>query len=126
MGGRRIGQTAPHARNKNFVGEDFWYGILGRGISADGSVIYGTTWENWDFGMVYWKDWQNGGQAEYVGKDVHVRKVEKALDSQGLEYDYYCADGMICQANRTNISPSGKWIAGRTGRGPSPKTGWMR
>ena len=98
--------------DKNFVGEDFWYGILGRGISADGSVIYGTTWENWDFGMVYWKDWQNGGQAEYVGKDVHVRKVEKALDSQGLEYDYYCADGMICQANRTNISPSGKWIAG--------------
>ena len=81
-------------------------------VTNDGSVIYGTTWENWDFGMVYWKDWQNGGQAEYVGKDVHVRKVEKALDSQGLEYDYYCADGMICQANRTNISPSGKWIAG--------------
>ena len=43
------------------TGEDFWYGILGRRISADGSVIYGTTWENWDFGMVYWKDWQNGG-----------------------------------------------------------------
>ena len=87
-------------------------GIIARGISADGSIAYGTIWDNLDFGMVYWKDWQNGGQAEYVGKDVHVRKVEKALDSQGLEYDYYCADGMICQANRTNISPSGKWIAG--------------
>lgn len=96
----------------NFVGEDFWYGILGRGISADGSVVYGTTWENWDFGMVYWSDWQHGGAAKYVGKDVHVRKTEKALDSQGLEFDYLCADGVICQANRTNISPSGRWIAG--------------
>ena len=96
----------------NYRNEPHSMGIIARGISADGSIAYGTIWDNLDFGMVYWKDWQNGGQAEYVGKDVHVRKVEKALDSQGLEYDYYCADGMICQANRTNISPSGKWIAG--------------
>lgn len=97
---------------KNFRDEDFWYGIMARGISADGSVIYGTTWENMDFGMVYWK--RDGGEwkVDYVGQDVHEIKPVKMLDAFGEEMDYNLADGIICTAEYTKISATGKWIAG--------------
>ena len=97
---------------KNFRDEAFWYGIMARGISADGSVIYGTTWENLDFGMVYWK--RDGGEwkVDYVGQDVHEIKPVKMLDAFGEEMDYNLADGIICTAEYTKISATGKWIAG--------------
>ena len=75
--GERIGQYRPiiwedgEARmlsmpEKNFKGEDFSVGAMARGISADGSVIYGTTWDNSDGAMIYWKD----GKVKYVGEDL--------------------------------------------------------
>ena len=94
--------------DKNYRGEEFWVGIMARGMSADGSVIYGTSWENSDFGMVYWKD----GLVDWVGKDVHVLTPVVMKASDGTEYDYNLANGMVCTANLTNISATGKWIAG--------------
>ena len=97
---------------KNYRDEDFTTGILGRGISNDGSVIYGSTWENSDFGMLYWvNNGENTGKPKWVGEDV--RKVTPVVLERpdGTTYETHIADGLICDATATKISPSGKWIA---------------
>ncbi len=96
--------------DKNFRDEEFWTGIMARGMSADGRIIYGTTWDNSDFGMVYWTDINE--KARYVGEDVHVVTPVVMQMSDGTEYDTHIANGMICTANLLQISPSGTWIAG--------------
>ena len=58
--------------------------------------------------MVYWKD----GLVDWVGKDVHVLTPVVMQMGDGTEYDYNLANGMVCTANLTNISATGKWIAG--------------
>lgn len=92
---------------KNYRDEDIWCGVMARGISANGEVIYGTSWENNDFGMLYWKD----GKVEWVGKDVRELTPVVMEDATGEPYDYNLVNGMICQAELTKISPNGKWIA---------------
>ncbi len=96
--------------DSNFRGESFYTGLMARGISANGSVIYGTTWDNDDFGMVYWTDINSS--PEYVGKDVHEINPVTVIGADGNEYISNFANGMICTANRMQISPSGTWIAG--------------
>lgn len=92
---------------KNFRDEEFGSGIIPRGISADGSVIYGSTWDNQDFGMVYWKD----GKVDYVGKDV--RKVtEITIEAVTGTVKAHMVDGMIATAEYYKVSPNGEWIAG--------------
>lgn len=86
-------------------GEPFVNGIMARGCSADGSIIYGSSWDNLDFGMVYWKD----GKVDWAGSDV--RRIHKETDIYGEEIT--CVDAMRCMADLTQISPNGKWIAGQ-------------
>ena len=93
---------------KDFRGYDFTTGVMARGVSADGGVIYGTTWERDDSGMVYWKD----GEVKYVGHDVHTITPCQLYDGNWELFDWNLANGVTCTAERTNISPSGKWIAG--------------
>ena len=109
--------------DKNFRNEDFRTGIMARGISANGKIIYGTSWENYDFGMLYWKN--NGANIEkpqWVGKDVREVGTVKRTREDGTEYDYTCVNGIICQAWNTQVSPSGKWIAGRYRKEFDPET----
>ena len=109
--------------DKNFRNEDFRVGIMARGISANGEIIYGTSWENSDFGMLYWKN--NGANIEkpqWVGKDVREVGTVKRTREDGTEYDYTCVNGIICQAWNTQVSPSGKWIAGRYRKEFDPET----
>ena len=119
--GERIGQYRPiiwedgEARmlsmpEKNFKGEDFSVGAMARGISADGSVIYGTTWDNSDGAMIYWKD----GKLQNVGKDIFKLTPVNASDGAGGTYETNLIEaGMYCFAENQNISPNGKWIAGK-------------
>ena len=96
---------------------------MARGISANGEIIYGTSWENYDFGMLYWKN--NGANIEkpqWVGKDVREVGTVKRTREDGTEYDYTCVNGIICQAWNTQVSPSGKWIAGRYRKEFDPET----
>ena len=96
----------------NYRDEEVWYGGMARGISADGSIIYGTSWENSDFGMLYWvNNGENTGKPKWVGEDV--RKVTPVVLERpdGTTYETHIADGLICDATATKISPSGKWIA---------------
>ena len=97
--------------DKNFRNEDFRVGIMARGISANGEIIYGTSWENDDCGMLYWKN--NGTTVEeprWVGDDIRRLTPVIVEDWMG-EYEYNLVDGCICTAETTKVSPSGKWIA---------------
>ena len=108
--------------DKNFRNEDFRVGIMARGISANGEIIYGTSWENSDFGMLYWKnDGANIEKPQWVGKDVR-ETATVSMSNNGIEYDYTCVNGIICQAWNTQVSPSGKWIAGRYRKEFDPET----
>ena len=98
--------------DKNFRDEEIWVGVMARGISANGEIIYGTSWENWDFGMLYWVN--NGANTEkpkWVGEDVREVWEETMKMSDGTEYTTHLVNGLICQAQLTKISPNGKWIA---------------
>lgn len=97
--------------DKAYRGQEFSIGIMARGVSADGSVIYGTTWESKDVGMVYWTD--INAKPEYVGKDIHTYEDVTITDANGETYVTTIATGMIAFAELTNISPSGTWIAGK-------------
>ena len=95
----------------NYRNEEFWAGVLARGISANGEIIYGTSWENDDCGMLYWKN--NGTTVEeprWVGDDIRRLTPVIVEDWMG-EYEYNLVDGCICTAEITKVSPSGKWIA---------------
>ena len=100
----------PLPEEGNFRNEEWWAGILARGMSADGSVVYGTSWENYDYGMAYW---DKDGNVDWVGSDLRtVTTVQRPNPLDGTLYDYNIVNGMICWANQTQISPNGKWIAG--------------
>ena len=96
----------------NYRNEEIWYGVMARGISANGKIIYGTSWENLDFGMLYWVN--NGANTEkpkWVCEDVREVWEETMKNSDGTEYTTHLVNGLICQAQLTKISPNGKWIA---------------
>lgn len=97
---------------KNYREGELWAGVMARSISANGEVIYGTSWENSDYGMLYWKKEGAGfGQPQWVGKDVRKITPTVLQYPDGTEYDYNLVDGCICTAELTKISTSGRWIA---------------
>ena len=82
--------------------------VMARGISYDGSVIYGSGWENWDMGLVYWKD----GEVHWAGEDIReFEQVTLIRYEDGAEIPFTLTKGLMISAERTNISPNGKWIA---------------
>lgn len=83
--------------------------VQARGISADGRIIYGTTWDNRDFGLVYWDE---NNEVHYVGEDVRYCRAVDRPDGYEGTYKYNLCDGMWTSATKTNISPNGKYIAG--------------
>src|SRR5699024_5404612 len=83
--------------------------VQAAGISADGRIIYGTTWDNRDFGLEYWDE---NNEVHYVGEDVRYCRAVDRPDGYGGTYKYNLCDGMWTSATKTNISPNGKYIAG--------------
>lgn len=88
----------------DYRGESFTDRILAQGISADGNVVYGTTWVGLDMGMLYWKD----GKVDWVGKDL--RKLIPVTLKDGSKKNL--VNGMTCSADPYNISETGKYIGG--------------
>ena len=109
----------------NYRDEEPWYGGMARGISANGEIIYGTSWENSDFGMLYWvNNGENTAKPRWVGEDVReVTEITMQM-GDGTEYKTHKVYGCICTAELTKISPSGKWIA-TTYRTEEPNEGGM-
>lgn len=94
-------------RDVPYDGDDF--DLMARGFSEDHSIIYGTTWDNTDFGMIYWDADRN---VHFVGEDVRKVTTIQRPDGYGGTYDYNIVDGMISWAGQYQISPNGRWIAG--------------
>lgn len=94
---------------KSYRDEKYVNGVMARSISANGEIVTGTTWDNLDFGMVYW---DKNGDVFYVGKDFRKVKTVKRLDDDGNEYDYNLVDGITCMSGSMQVSPNGRWIAG--------------
>lgn len=94
-------------RDVPYDGDDF--DLMARGFSEDHSVIYGTTWDNLDFGMIYWDADRN---VHFVGEDVRKVTTIQRPDGYGGTYDYNIVDGMISWSGQYQISPNGRWIAG--------------
>lgn len=93
----------------NYRDEEVWSGVMARGISANGKIIYGTSWENNDYGMCYWEG--ENHEFHWVGEDVREVWPVVMEMPDGETYDANLCNGMICQSELTKISPSGKWIA---------------
>ena len=94
-------------RDVPYDGDDF--DLMARGFSEDHSIIYGTTWDNKDFGMIYWDADRN---VHFVGEDVRKVTTIQRPDGYGGTYDYNIVDGMISWSGQYQISPNGRWIAG--------------
>lgn len=94
-------------RDVPYDGDDF--DLMARGFSEDHSIIYGPTWDNKDFGMIYWDADRN---VHFVGEDVRKVTTIQRPDGYGGTYDYNIVDGMISWAGQYQISPNGRWIAG--------------
>lgn len=94
---------------KNYRGEDFQVGIMARGCSGDGSVIYGTTWDNRDFGMIYW---DKAGEWHWVGEDVRKVTPVQMKNWENKYEAYNLVDGMTSESASTQMSYGGKYIAG--------------
>lgn len=94
---------------KDFRDQPVAPNVCARGISHDGSVIYGTTWDNRDFGMVYW---DKEGKVHYVGEDVRKVTTIQRPTGNGDTYSYNIVSGMISWSGQYNISPNGKYLAG--------------
>ncbi len=96
----------------NYRDEATWYGGMARGISANGEIIYGTSWENWDFGMLYWvNNGENTAAPKWVGHDVREVVPVTMKMGDGTEYETHLVKGCKCTAENTKVSPNGKWIA---------------
>ncbi len=94
----------------NYRNKPYLAGVMVRGMSHDGSVLYGSTWDNTDRGMIYWKKDASGKyQVDYCCRD-RIEEVEK--EHNGIIAKTTQVDGMTVSAQLTNISPNGKYIAG--------------
>lgn len=93
--------------DKNARGKDVLAGFMARGCSHDGSVIYGSSWDNTDFSACFWKDGEFHWAAEQDRESMEVETV----DVTGAPIMEVRLSHPKLTAERTNISPNGKWLA---------------
>lgn len=95
----------------NFRGAPKKHGIYLRGGSADGSMFYGASADNYDFGMCYWDKEHN---FHWVGGDRHKTKAYETTDAFGNPKTVYVVEwGVQCEDEVYKMSPNGKYIGGR-------------
>ena len=92
----------------NFRGNPHETGIMARGVSVDGEIVYGTVWDDNDFGMVYWDSHRN---PYYVGERV-FKPIKVKDPTSGEIFDYNLVDGMISWSGQYQVSHHGKYLAG--------------
>lgn len=92
----------------NFRGQEVG-NVVVRGCSADGSMAYGSTWDNLDFGMLYW---DKDGHVHWAGEDIYQVEPTEMIGPTGEPYTDYLVTGMQVQADAFNMSPNGRYIGG--------------
>ena len=98
-----IPEQLPMPRN-NCYGTPLSNGALARGCSADGSVIYGSEWD--DAGLLYWKN----GEVKYVGQELwnkHILLVDDWWGESRREF----VDKPEMEGELNRMSLNGKYIA---------------
>lgn len=93
----------------NFRNEDLVPNVVVRGCSLDGSVIYGSTWDYPDFGMLYW---DAEGKVHWAGEDVHKVTPTELIGLDGMPFTKNLVAGMSVMADAFNMSPNGRYIGG--------------
>ncbi len=88
----------------NVAGDPISNGAMARGISPDGSVIYGSEWDT--YGMIYWKD----GRMFYPGLDMGKAEQYTYSDGSGT-YTGLFISTVVKTAERYSVSDNGEWIA---------------
>ena len=94
------------APTKDTNGNPVELGSMARGCSADGTVIYGSCWD--DFTGIYWKD---GGAWQYIGGRDAINTHQIIISQNGNYYQKTVVDRPILLAEISNISTSGRYIA---------------
>ncbi len=96
----------------NYRGMKSYGGVIARGCSIDGKIVYGTDWEDYNGGLCYWNADDNN-EFHWVGEaDRKVRKAEGMTDGLGNPREYNLVDGVQGWGSLYYLSPNGKWIAG--------------
>lgn len=91
----------------NGIGEPLSVGVMARGCSADGSIIYGTDWDV--LVPVYWSA---DGKVHYAGEDVK-KSVTGVIDSPwtGKEEMVEVFSSATLEACPRSMSPNGRYMA---------------
>ena len=106
---QELKMPATSYRGEEYTSAQFLNGVMARGISANGEIIYGSTWDNEDAGMIWW---DADGTARYVGEDVRYEREVQMVYWDGSEYSYTLVDGVQTWSGAGQASPDGKWLAG--------------
>ena len=77
---QELKMPATSYRGEEYTSAQFLNGVMARGISANGEIIYGSTWDNEDAGMIWW---DAEGTARYVGEDVRNEREVTMVDWSG-------------------------------------------
>lgn len=91
----------------NNWGVELQNGVMARGCSADGSIVYGSEWET--FRPVYWTA---DGTLHLVGEDVFLKESGIMFDpwtGEEVEAEFVSAPSLTAMVN--NMSPNGKYLA---------------
>lgn len=82
--------------------------VYARGISADNSIIHGTTWNYPNFMAVYWTE---DNKVHYVAEEtIEVTESEPWYDYWGGEHINIHVSGPTLDSNRYIMSPNAKYI----------------
>lgn len=80
-------------------------GVMARGCSADGSIVYGTEWDK--LSPVHWT---SDGKVHNTGDDILKKETGKVIDlGQEVEITYYSYASMTTRPN--SMSPNGRYLA---------------
>lgn len=84
------------------------YIVYPRGISADKSIIYGTTWNYPNFMVVYWTE---DNKMHYVAEEtIEVNQSAPWQDYWGNTWIDVSVNGPTLKANNSAMSPNAKYI----------------
>ena len=97
--------------DKNAHGAPVSTGFMARGCSHDGKVIYGSSWDNMENSACFWKDNGNGYEFHWAGEPDRDLQIVPSLDAEDNPIEVAQLSGPKISAERTNISPNGKWLS---------------
>ena len=97
--------------DKNAHGAPVSTGFMARGCSHDGKVIYGSSWDNMENSACFWRDNGNGYEFHWAGEPDRDLQIVPSLDAEDNPIEVAQLSGPKISAERTNISPNGKWLS---------------